>query len=183
MSDPKPASASRIETTHLVMPPDANGHGTAFGGIVMQWIDVAASMAAMRHERLPVVTASVDQLNFTAPLRIGDMAILVARVNATFSHSMEVEVEVVSEDPLTGARRRCCDAFLTFVALGPDGRPTRAPALAAETDEERRREAAAHERRRARLASRGGCPPRPARRLFLVARPGAGEDPPAPRAA
>ena len=84
MSDAKPSSASAVETTHLVMPSDANGYGTAFGGMVMQWIDVAAGMAAMRHARLPVVTASVDQLNFLAPIRVGDMAILVARVNADF---------------------------------------------------------------------------------------------------
>lgn len=155
MSDAKPASASRIETTHLVMPPDANGHGTAFGGIVMQWIDVAASMAAMRHARLPVVTASVDQLNFLAPLRVGDMAILVARVNATFGSSLEVEVDVVSEDPRTGSRQRCCDAFVTFVALGPDSRPTRVTPLLCETDEERSRAERARSRREARLAQRG----------------------------
>lgn len=154
MTEPKPPSASRIETTHLVMPPDANAHGTAFGGIVMQWIDVAASMAAMRHARLPVVTASVDQLNFLAPLRIGDMAILVAHVNATFGSSLEVEVLVVSEDPRTGSRERCCDAFVTFVALGPDGSPTRVPALLCETDEERSRAEGARARREARLAQR-----------------------------
>ena len=127
MTAPKPPSASRIETTHIVMPPDTNGHGTAFGGIVMQWIDLAASMAAMRHARLAVVTASVDQLNFLAPLRAGDMAVLVAHVNATFGTSLEVEVEVISEHPATGTRQRCCDAFLTFVAVGEDGRPTRVP--------------------------------------------------------
>lgn len=156
MSSAKPPRESRLEVTHLVMPSDANVLQTAFGGMVMQWTDLAASMAAMRHARLPVVTASIDQLSFLAPLRVGQMAILQAQVNAVFGSSMEVGVEVTSEDPLTGARRRCCDAYLTFVALGPDGRPTRAPALAAETDEERRREAAARERRRARLASRGG---------------------------
>jgi len=155
MSEPKPPQASRIETTHLVMPPDANAHGTAFGGIVMQWIDVAASMAAMRHARLPVVTASVDQLNFLAPLKIGDMAILFARVNATFGSSLEVEVEVLSEDPRSGARRRCCDAFVTIVALGPDGRPTRVPALLCQTDEEKGRADRARARREARLAKRG----------------------------
>ncbi len=154
MTEPKPASASRIETTHLVMPPDANGHGTAFGGIVMQWIDVAASMAAMRHARLPVVTASVDQLNFLAPLHVGDMAILVARVNATFGTSLEVEVEVVSEEPETGARRRCCDAFLTVVAVGPDGRPTRVAPLLCENEDERSRAQGAKARREARLAQR-----------------------------
>jgi len=154
MTEPKPASASRIETTHLVMPPDANAHGTAFGGIVMQWIDVAASMAAMRHSRLPVVTASVDQLNFLAPLHVGDMAMLVARVNATFGTSLEVEVEVVSEEPGTGARRRCCDAFLTFVAVGPDGHPARVPPLLCQTEEERVRAQESGARRAARLAQR-----------------------------
>jgi acyl-CoA hydrolase len=154
MSDAKPASASRIETTHIVMPSDANAYGTAFGGMVMQWIDIAASMSAMRHARLPVVTASVDQLAFLAPLRVGDMAVLVARVNAAFGTSLEVEVDVWSEHPLTGERERCCDAFLTFVTLGPDGRPTRVPPLLCRGDEERRRAEEARARREARLAQR-----------------------------
>lgn len=164
MNDAKPASTSRIETTHIVMPFDANAFGTAFGGTVMAWIDIAASMAAMRHTRLPVVTASVDQLNFLAPIRVGDMAILVARVNATFGRSLEVEVEVVSEGPASGVRQRCCDAFLTFVALGPDGKPTRVPPLRCDTDEERRRAEQAMARREARLASRRiGMAPAPVR--------------------
>ncbi|HVO21866.1 MAG TPA: hotdog domain-containing protein [Anaeromyxobacter sp.] len=155
MSDGKPPSTSRTETAHLIMPSDANVYGTAFGGIVMQWIDLAAAMAAMRHARLPVVTASVDQLNFTAPLKVGEMAILAARLNATFGSSMEVEVEVVSENPLTGARQRGCDAFLTLVALGPDGRPSRVPPLLFESEAERERAAQALRRREARLAQRG----------------------------
>jgi acyl-CoA hydrolase len=154
MSDAKPASASRIETTHIVMPSDANAYGTAFGGMVMQWIDIAASMSAMRHARLPVVTASVDQLAFLAPLRVGDMAVLVARVNAAFGTSLEVEVDVWSEHPLTGERERCCDAFLTFVTLGQDGRPTRVPPLLCQGDEERSRAEEARARREARLAQR-----------------------------
>jgi acyl-CoA hydrolase len=154
MSEGKSAVASRIETTHIVMPHDANAFGTAFGGTVMAWIDQAAAMAAMRHARLPVVTASVDQLNFLAPIRVGDMAILVARVNATFSRSLEVEVDVTSEDPRTGARQLCCDAFLTFTILGPDGKPTRVAQLACETEEERRRAAEATARRELRLAQR-----------------------------
>lgn len=154
MNAAKPAAASRIETTHIVMPSDANGFGTAFGGTVMAWIDLAASMAAMRHARIPVVTASVDQLNFLAPIRVGDMAILVARVNATFGRSLEVEVEVVSEGPASGIRRRCCDAFLTFVAVDPDGRPTRVPPLRCETAEEKLRAEQAIARREARLAYR-----------------------------
>src|SRR6266545_3706725 len=151
MAPPKPASGSRVHVTHLTMPGDANSLGTAFGGIVMQWADLAAGMAAMRHARLPVVTVSVDQLTFLAPVRIGHMAILVAQVNAVFSTSMEVGVEVSTEDPMTGERRKCCDAFLTFVALGPDKRPVAVPPLLAETEEEKRRERDARVRREARL--------------------------------
>jgi acyl-CoA hydrolase len=154
MSVPKPVSESRVEVTQMVMPGDANSLGTAFGGKVMQWTDLAAAMAAMRHARLPVVTVSVDQLTFLAPVRIGHMAILVAQVNAVFSTSMEVGVEVQTEDPRTGARRKCCDAFLTFVALGADNRPTTIPPLRPEDDDERRREREARVRRDARLALR-----------------------------
>jgi acyl-CoA hydrolase len=154
MAPPKPVSASRVSVTHIVMPGDANVLGTAFGGAIMQWTDAAAAMAAMRHARLPVVTVSVDQLHFLAPIRIGHMAILVAQVNAVFATSMEVGVEVSTEDPRTGERRKCCDAHLTFVALGADNRPTEVPPLLAETEDERRREREARVRREARLALR-----------------------------
>ena len=146
----KPASASRVEVNHLVMPGDANGHGTAFGGVIMQWTDLAAGMSAMRHTRLPVVTAAIDQLSFLAPVRIGHQVQLVAQVNAVFATSLEVGVEVVAEDPLTGERQKCCDAYLTFVALGPDGNPTPPPPVLTETDDERRREREAQLRREAR---------------------------------
>jgi acyl-CoA hydrolase len=148
----KLASSSKVEMTQLVMPPDANGLGTAFGGRVMQWTDLAASIAAMRHARAPVVTASIDQLAFLAPIRVGEIAILRARVNAVFGTSMEVEVNVTAENPASGERRHCCEAFLTFVALGPDGRPTKAPLLLTETEEEERRVREATARRSARLA-------------------------------
>jgi len=151
----KPASASRTEVTHLVMPGDANVRDSAFGGMVMQWTDLAASMAALRHARLPVVTASIDQLSFLAPIPVGHMAILRAQVTAVFTTSMEVEVEVSTEEPRTGVRKRCCDAFLTFVALDADGRPTTVPPLLAETDDEKRRERDARVRRASRLALRG----------------------------
>jgi len=155
MSQPaKTPSASRTEVTHLVMPGDANSHGSAFGGMVMQWTDLAASMAALRHCRLPVVTASVDQLSFVTPVRIGHMAIVRAQVTAVFHTSLEIEVEVLGEDPRTGERKKCCDAHLTFVALGPDGKPTAVPPLAPESDEDRRRERDARTRREARLALR-----------------------------
>lgn len=151
---PKSPSHSATEVTHLVMPGDANSRGTAFGGMVMQWTDLAASMAAMRHSRMPVVTASIDQLSFLAPIRVGYMVILRAQVAAVFKTSMEVAVEVLAEDPRTGERRKCCDAHLTFVALGSDGRPTAVPKLRPQTLLERRYARDARARRKARLALR-----------------------------
>ncbi|HYG66435.1 MAG TPA: acyl-CoA thioesterase [Anaeromyxobacteraceae bacterium] len=150
----KPPSTSAHEMTHLVMPYDANALGTAFGGMVVQWTDLAAGIVAMRHSRLPCVTASIDQLSFLAPIRVGELAILRSQVNAVFGTSMEIGVEVLSENPLTGDRKTCCHAFLTFVALDGAGRPTRVPPLRAETQDERRREAEARARREARLAAR-----------------------------
>jgi len=146
--------ASRVEMTQLVMPGQANSLGTGFGGTIMLWTDQCAGMAAMRHARLPVVTVSVDQFTFLSPVRIGQIAILRGQVNAVFRTSMEVGVEVVTEDPRSGEQRTCCHAFLTFVALGPDGRPVAAPPLAAQTEEERRREQDAAVRRSSRLALR-----------------------------
>jgi acyl-CoA hydrolase len=150
----KLASSSRVEMTELVMPPDANGLGTAFGGRVMQWTDLAASMAAMRHARMPVVTASIDELAFLAPIRVGEIAILRAQVNAVFGSSMEVEVTVTAESPVAGEKRLCCRSFLTFVALGEDGKPAKAPLLLTETAEEERRARDAGHRRDERLARR-----------------------------
>jgi acyl-CoA hydrolase len=160
---PVPASASRVETTHLVMPNHANVHGTAFGGTIMQWTDLTAAMAALRHARIPVVTASVDQLNFLIPIPIGHLVILRAQVNAVFSTSMEVGVEVLGEDPHSGEQRRCCNAWLTFVAVGEDGRPLRLPRLETSTAEERQREVEAGRRRATRLALRRELEARPGR--------------------
>jgi len=150
----KLAATSRVEMTQLVMPSDANALGTAFGGRIMQWTDLAGSMAAMRHARGPAVTASIDQLSFLAPIRVGNMVLLVAQVNAVFGSSMEVEVSVSAEDPFSGERRPCCEAFLTFVALGPDGKPTKAPLLLIATEEEAQRAREAAARRAERLARR-----------------------------
>jgi len=151
---PKSSTACRVETTQLVMPGDANVAGTAFGGKVVGWIDLAAALAAMRHARMPVVTASIDQLDFLAPVRIGHVAIIRAQLNAVFGSSMEVGVEVLTEDPVSGDRRKCCDAFLTFVALGTGGRPAPAPRLAPAGEEDRRRAAEAETRRALRQQHR-----------------------------
>ncbi len=151
---PKPSSESRVEMTELAMPTDANNLGTVFGGRIVQWMDLAGAMAARRHARTPVVTAAMDELTFQAPVRLGHVAILTARVNAAFGSSMEVEVEVFDENPDTGVRRRCCDGFLTFVSLGPDNKPAPVPPLLLAGHEEEQREKMAHVRRARRLASR-----------------------------
>ena len=157
MTEPTAAklvSTSRVEMTQLVLPSYANSHGNAFGGRVMQWTDLAAAMAAMRHTRMPVVTASIDQLAFRGPIRVGQIVILKAQVNAVFGSSFEVEVMVEAEDPRTGAKSHCCDAFLTFVALGPDGKPAKAPLLLLQTEDEKRRAREAAARRADRVARR-----------------------------
>lgn len=150
----KLASASRVEMTQLVLPGYANSFGNAFGGRVMQWIDLAAAIAAMRHTRMPVVTASIDQLVFRAPIRVAQIAILGAQVNAVFGSSLEIEVTVEAEDPRSGDRKLCCDAFLTFVAMGPDGGPAKAPLLLTETEDEARRAGEAAARRAVRIANK-----------------------------
>ena len=138
----------------LVLPGDANPLGTVFGGRVMQWVDLVASMAAQRHCRQIVVTAAIDALQFSAPIYVGEYAVLRARLNRTWRTSMEVEVIVEAEHPLTGERRRSSDAFLTFVALDEDGRPAEVRPLDPQTDEDWARWHAAEARRQDRLAAR-----------------------------
>ncbi len=154
LTSAKLATSSRVEMAQIVLPGDANALGTAFGGRVVQWMDLAAAVAARRHARTPCVTISIDQLTFLAPIKIGEIVLIYAQVNAVFGTSMEIGVEVVVEDPETETRTKCCDAFLTFVALGPDGKPTRAPLLLSTTDEELERVRQAEGRRAARLATR-----------------------------
>ncbi len=135
----------------LVLPNDANVHGSILGGKVMHLMDMAAAIAAYRHCRRPVVTASMDRVDFHHPVRVGQLIILQASVNHAAHTSMEVGVRVQSEDLNTGDRLHTASAYATFVALGPSGRPTEVPALLLETDEDRRRFAEAEARRAARL--------------------------------
>src|SRR5207237_6417473 len=110
-------------------PGDGNALGTAFGGRIAQWIDVAAAIACQRHCRTRVVTASMDDLHFLRPIRVGMIVEMRAQVNATFRTSMEAGVRIESENPLTGERAHVCTAYLTFVAQDEKGRPGPAPAL------------------------------------------------------
>ena len=134
----------------FVLPNDANVLGFILGGTVMHLIDIAGAIAATRHTRAQVVTASVDDLQFLHPIRVGDMIILRAWVNAAFRTSMEVEVEVCSEG-LSGERQTTSRAFLTFVAVDKDGHPKTVPPLVIETEEERARV------RRRRSGGNNGC--------------------------
>jgi acyl-CoA hydrolase len=150
----KPPRESRVEMTEIVLPGDTNALGTIFGGKVMQWIDIAASVAGMRHSGGNVVTASIDGLTFLTPIHLGEIVRLQAQVNFVGKTSMEIGVRVDAENPRIGARRYTTKAYLTFVAIDADGKPRAIPPLVAESDEDRRRAADAEARRQARLALR-----------------------------
>lgn len=145
---------SQVETSDMMLPQDANVLGHVFGGVVLSLVDKTAAVAAFRHARLPVVTVSVDRVDFREPIRVGDLIVMKASVNYVGRTSMEVGVRIDAEDLLTGKRRHTNSCYLTFVAVDGNGRPVEAPEIVPETDEERRRFAAAQDRRRRRLDER-----------------------------
>ncbi len=149
-----PPRFSFTEMSEIVLPQHANALGTAFGGVVLSWIDVCGAIAAQRHCGRIAVTAAIDDMQFLAPIRVGDVVRLTARVNAAFRTSLEVEVQVEREDIATRERTLCADALLTFVNRDEEGCPVPAPPLAPETDEEEARVRAAKERRAERLAKK-----------------------------
>jgi acyl-CoA hydrolase len=138
----------------VVLPNDANPLGYILGGTVMHLIDIAGAIASHRHARTPMVTAAVDNLHFLNPIKIGDLIILKARVTATFNTSLEVEVQVFSEETLTGTRQATSVAYLTFAAVNEQGAGVPVPPLLLETDEDRRRAKEAAARRMLRLKAR-----------------------------
>src|ERR1051325_7900863 len=130
---PKPASASATEMTQVVLPNDANPLGFILGGTVMHPTDIAGAIACHRHTRTLLVTAAVDGLQFLHPIKVGDLIILKSRVTAAWSTSLEVEVDVFSEEILTGVRRMTSRAYLTFVSIDRDNRRIPIPGLILET--------------------------------------------------
>jgi len=148
---PKPASESATEMVQVVLPNDANALGFILGGTVMHLIDIAGAIACHRHTRTLLVTAAVDGLEFLNPIKVGDLIILKSRVTCVFTTSLEVRVDVYSEETLTGRRQQTSRAFLTFVAIDRDGNKLPVPPLLVETEEERRECDAAHLRRAERL--------------------------------
>jgi acyl-CoA hydrolase len=142
---------SSVIMTEIVLPSDTNALGTIFGGKIMSWIDIAGAIAAGRHARRVVVTASIDALHFLAPVRLGHVVHIRAMVNFASRTSMEVGVRVDSENPITGELTHTATAYTTFVALDDHGRPTPVPAVLPETPEEKRRFEEAKKRRESRI--------------------------------
>ena len=148
---PKHADESATEMVQVVLPNDANPLGFILGGSVMHLIDIAGAIACHRHTRTRVVTVAVDDLQFLHPIKVGDLIILKARVTCTFTTSLEVRVEVYSEEALTGRQLQTSNAFLTFVAIAGNGERVPVPPLITTTDDERRVCEEAHARRNERL--------------------------------
>src|SRR5262245_4067902 len=148
----RPVRESISEYSEIALPNDANLFGNLLGGRVMHLVDLAGALAATRHARCPVVTASVDSMTFLHPVHIGQLLILRSSVNRVFRTSMEVGVKVWVEDLRTGDVRHTSSAYLTFVALGPNNERVAVPAVIPETEEEKRRYEKAGQRREYRLA-------------------------------
>jgi acyl-CoA hydrolase len=148
---PKRATDSATSMVQVVLPNDANPLGFILGGTVMHLIDIAGAIACHRHTRTLLVTAAVDGLEFLHPIKVGDLIILKSRVTCVFTTSLEVRVDVYSEETLTGKHRLTSRAFLTFVAIDRDGSRVTVPPLLVESDEERRECEAAGRRRAERL--------------------------------
>src|SRR6266850_8156247 len=154
---PRPVCESKSEMTEIVLPNDANPLNALLGGRLMHWIDMAAAMAAHRHSRQYVVTASIDHLDFLVPVRVGDIVILRSSVNRVYHTSMEVGVKVWVENYHTESNQHVSSAYLTFVAVDASGRHLPVAPVVLETDEEKRRYEDAlrrRELRRSELARR-----------------------------
>jgi acyl-CoA hydrolase len=145
---------SRSVLVHWMGPTDANSAGFVHGGVVMKLVDEVAGLAAIRHSHSRVVTAAADRMTFLLPIHVGELVTLRASVNAAWNTSMEVGVRVEAENPRTGESRHTNTAYLTMVAIGDDGGPTRVPALRTASADELRRETEAQLRRSNRLAER-----------------------------
>lgn len=153
-SPSKPVSASQVVMTQLVLPSHTNSLGSIFGGTIMSWVDIAGAICAQRHSAKEVVTASIDELHFIAPVYKGWVVNLKASINFVSKTSMEVGVRVDAENPRTGEHFHTASAYLTFVALGADGKPADVPALELITDLDRQRHEQARLRREHRLTTR-----------------------------
>lgn len=170
MMKSKSPSESMTTMSELVLPNDTNTLGNLMGGRLMHWMDIAAGMAAMKHSNCPVVTASADNISFENPVKLGNVVTIEAKVTRAFSTSMEVYLKVHGEDLPTQYKYLSNEAYMTFVALDPHGKPRKVPQLVPETDEEKRRFDGALRRRQLRLILSGRMKPEEAtelRKLFM----------------
>jgi len=151
ISIPKTIRASRISIAQLMHPEHANNLGNVHGGWIMKLVDEAGALACMRHAQRRVVTVAIDSMVFRQPIRIGDLIILNAEVTYTGHTSMEAEVQVQAENPITGERTHTNTAYLVYVALDDEGNPVPIPPLKAETEEEKQKMKQASERQQRRL--------------------------------
>lgn len=151
--------------TELVLPNDTNTHGNLMGGRLMYWMDIAAALAALKHAGLPVVTASVDNISFESPIRLGNVVHIEAKVSRAFNTSMEVHINVWGEDALLQQKYKSNEAYLTFVALDIHGKSTAVPSLTPETDDEKKLYDGALRRRQLRLILGGKMKPEDAEEL------------------
>ena len=147
----KKAADSLIVMTELVLPNDTNTFGNLMGGRLMYWMDIAAALAAMKHCAAPVVTASVDNISFEAPIKLANVVHIEAKVSRVFNTSMEVHMKVWGEDVLHQYKYKSNEAYYTFVALDPNGKPRSVPAMFPETAEEKKLFDGALRRRQLRL--------------------------------
>jgi acyl-CoA hydrolase len=150
----RPVGESASEYSELALPNDANGLGNLLGGKIMHLVDLAGAIAAMRHSRNVVVTASVDHMDFIHPVRIGQWVRLRSSVNRVYRTSMEVGVKVWVEDLIRGVQQHVSSAYLTFVAIDANGRGVEVPPVIPETEDEKRRYQEAGARREYRLSQR-----------------------------
>lgn len=155
----KPASNSRTQMTEIILPNDANNMGNLMGGKLMYWMDIAGAIAAQKHCNTQVVTASVDNISFARPIRVGDLLMIESIVTRSFHTSMEVFIRVWGEDLKLQNRYLSNEAYLTFVSLDSTGKPKPVPGIIAETAEETERYAGALRRRQLRLVLAGKMQP------------------------
>lgn len=150
----KTVRASRISIAQLMQPEHANNLGNVHGGWIMKLVDEAGALACMRHAQRRVVTVAIDSMVFRNPIKIGDLVTLTAEVTYVGRTSMEAEVQVQAENPITGERTHTNTAYLVYVALDDNGEPTSIPPLKAETEDEKRKLLEAQERQKRRLAEK-----------------------------
>ena len=161
----KKASESLVIMTELVLPNDTNTYGNLMGGRLMYWMDIAAALSAMKHCGAPVVTASVDNISFESPIKLGNAVHIEARLTRVFNTSMEVHLTVWGEDAIQQYKYKSNEAYYTFVSLDPNGKPRQVNQLIPETEEERRLFDGALRRRQLRLILGGKMKPEDAAEL------------------